>query len=81
MDKEFVDKSIISKETNDRIARPLCIKCHKEGEKPVIFGRKKTTKLKKRKRSNTYVCPKVTGHRQKKLIDKFHRIKPKLSPL
>ena len=81
MNDGFVDKNVIGKETTDIKARPLFIKFHKGGKEPVIFGRKQDIKLKRRRCGNTYKCPKVTGPKQTKLTDKFHRIKPKLSRL
>ena len=72
MNDEFVDENVVSQETNNKRARPLCVKCHIEGEKPVIFGRKQTKKLKRRKGGSNYVYPTVFGHKQTKFTDNFH---------
>ena len=48
LNNEFVDENIIGQETDDKKARPLCIKCHTKGRKLVIFGRKQAKKLKRK---------------------------------
>ena len=40
MNNKFLDKTVISQETDDKKPIPLCIKCHAEGKKLVILGRK-----------------------------------------
>ena len=81
MNNEFVDENVISQETSNKRAKPLYIKCHREGEKLVIFGRKQTKKMKRRECGSNYAYLTVYGHKQTKMTDNFHIKKSNLTPL